>query len=227
MNAYNDSGQEASELVDEQRAEWEEFSMVVLGGDGGGHINVRNDSHDDPNAHIYTVHVEDGEADWCSCPHALYRDAHCKHQRAVEHHPLAVSSAEAASAATTTTTGQQVATDGGTQRATHADAGDTDTETDDNQTDATDDETRPQTDHWSQPVKHFDDEPVGAGEKSECQSCGSRFEIAMIAATAENNPNWEEFYECQACGATGSFRFYGERERDRRKWTGRIGYPDE
>jgi DNA-directed RNA polymerase subunit M/transcription elongation factor TFIIS len=218
MNAYASSGQESGESVDERRADSEEFSMVVLGGDGGGHVNVRNESYDDPNEHIYTVHVEGGEADWCSCPHALYRDVHCKHQRAVEHRPLIVSSADAASAATT---GQQVATDGGTQQVAPTD--DSDTEADDHQTDDSDDK-RQQTDHWSQPVKHFDAEPVGAGEKSECQSCGSRFEIAMIAATAENNRNWEEFYECQQCGATGSFRFHGKTER--REWTGRIAYPD-
>jgi hypothetical protein len=116
------SGQERTDdapTTDERRAQWEQFSMVVLGGDGGGHINVRNDSHESPNDHIHTVHVEDGEADGCSCPHALYRDAHCKHQRAVEQRPLVVASADAANAAASpddasaATTGKQVATDGG------------------------------------------------------------------------------------------------------------------
>ncbi|WP_161782610.1 hypothetical protein [Halococcus sediminicola] len=49
----------------------------------------------------------------------------------------------------------------------------------------------------------------------------------MVAATAENSPNWEEFYESRSCGATGSFRVDGESEPDRRRWTGRIAYPDE
>ena len=211
MSTNELSGQERTD--DERRAEWERFTMTVLDGDGGGYVNVRNDSHDNPNEHIHSVHVEDGSADGCSCPHAVHRDAHCKHQRAVEQRPLVLSSADAASASAATT-GQQVATDGGTRQVATTDASDTD-------------ETRPQTDHWGQPVEHFDDEPVGAGEKSECQSCGARFEIAMIAATAENTRNWEEFYECQSCGATGSFRFYGESESDRRKWTGRIAYPDD
>jgi DNA-directed RNA polymerase subunit M/transcription elongation factor TFIIS len=213
MSTNELSGQESGESTDERRAEWEEFTMVVLDGDGGGHVNVRNDSYDDANNHIHTVHVENGQANGCTCPHALYRDAHCKHQIAVETRPLVVSSADAASASAATT-GQQVATDGGTQQVAHTDVSDTD-------------ETRPQTDQWGQPVEHFDDEPVGAGEKSECQSCGAGFEIAMIAATAKNNPNWEEFYECQSCGATGSFRFHGESETGRRQWAGRIAYPDE
>jgi hypothetical protein len=222
MTDYESSGQERTD--DERRAESEEFSMIVLGG-GGGYVNVHNVSRDDgddaPDAHIHSVHVEDGEADGCSCPHATYRDAHCKHQRAVEKNPLVVSSADAASAATTS---QQVATDGGTQQISPTDDSD-DTEADDNQTDATDDN-RPQTDQWGHEVEQFDDGPVGAGEKSECQSCGARFEIAMIAATVDSsNRNWEEFYECQSCGARGSFRFYGE--TDRREWTGRIAYPED
>jgi hypothetical protein len=109
MSTNELSGQETGESVDEQRAEWEQFSMTVCGGDGGGHINVRNESYDNPNEHIHTVHAENGSVDGCSCPHAIYRDAHCKHQRAVEQRPLILSSADAASAAT----GQQVATDGG------------------------------------------------------------------------------------------------------------------
>ena len=103
------SGQEASESVDEQRARWERFSMTVLGGDGSGYVNVRNDSHgDDAGAHIYSVEVRDGEATGCSCPHAVHRGAHCKHQVAVEDRPLVVSSASAAGASV-----GRVATDGG------------------------------------------------------------------------------------------------------------------
>ena len=81
--------------------------MTVLDGDGAGYVNVRNDSHDNPGEHIHSVHVENGSADGCSCPHAVHRDAHCKHQIAVEQRPLVLSSA-AASAQT-----PRVATDGG------------------------------------------------------------------------------------------------------------------
>jgi DNA-directed RNA polymerase subunit M/transcription elongation factor TFIIS len=171
-----------------------------------GVINVKRPQSD--RAHSTFVD-SDGDVIRCSCKGHKF-NGHCIHQDEIAKRPLVRSSAAAAAAETS----QQVATDGGTQQVAHTDAGDSD-------------ESRPQTDHWGQPVEHFDDESIGAGEKSECQSCGARFEIAMIAATAENNPNWEEFYECQSCGATGSFRFDGESETDRRKWTGRIAYPDE
>jgi hypothetical protein len=92
----NDGGREQSN--DERRAEWERFTMAVCSGDGGGYVNVRNDSHENPGEHIYSVHVANGRADGCSCGHAIYRGAHCKHQRAVESQPLVVSSAEAAAA---------------------------------------------------------------------------------------------------------------------------------
>lgn len=82
------------------------------------------------------------------------------------------------------------------------------------------------TDYWGQSIKTFDDGAVGAGEQRECQSCGSRFDVAMVAATEDSsNRNWEEFYECQQCGAEGSFRFFGE--TDTRRWVGRMNYPDE
>ena len=171
-----------------------------------GVINVKRPQSD--RAHSTFVDG-DGDVLRCSCKGHKF-NGHCVHQDEIEKRPLVRPSAAAAAAEPS----QQVATDGGTRQVAPTDAGDTD-------------ESRPQTDHWSQPVEHFDDEPVGAGEKSECQSCGERFEIAMIAATAENSPNWEEFYECQSCGATGSFRFDGERETGRRQWTGRIAYPDE
>jgi hypothetical protein len=222
MSTNELSGQESGESTDEQRARNEEFSMVVVGGDGGGHINVRNDSHDDPNDHIHTVHVANGEADGCTCPHALYRDAHCKHQRAVEHRPLVLSSASAASAsASPATTGQQVATDGGAVVETHAHE-DEDDDTDEDDTDE-------ETDHWGQSVEHYDDGPVGAGEARQCQACGSRFEVALVAATAENSYQWEEFYRCQNCNAGGSFRV-DETQPTReaqRTWTGMMAYPDE
>ena len=217
MTDYNDSGQESTDpepTTDEHRAEWERFSMTVLGGDGGGYVNVRNDSYDDTNDHIYSVHVENGRADGCSCPHATYRDAHCKHQVAVENRPLVVSSATASAA----TTGRQVATDGGAVM-----------ETDEDGTTGEDDHSRPQTDIWGNPVEHYDDEVRGAGEKRECQSCGSQFEVSLVAATADSTRrNWEEFYECQNCGAMGSFRFEDREHREaRRTWTGEMDYPEE
>jgi hypothetical protein len=112
MSKNETSSQEASESVDEQRAQWERFSMTVLDGEGGGYVNLRNDSHgDDAGDHIYSVEVRDGEATGCSCPHAVHRGAHCKHQVAVEEHPLVVSSATAAGASTA-----RIATDGGEVR---------------------------------------------------------------------------------------------------------------
>ena len=108
MSKNETNGQESGESVDEQRARRERFSMTVLDGDGGGYVNVRNDSHgDDAGAHIYSVAVENGEATGCSCPHAVHRGAHCKHQVAVEDRPLVVSSATAAAST------PRVATDGG------------------------------------------------------------------------------------------------------------------
>ena len=107
------SGKETSESTDERRARWERFSMTVLGGAGGGFVNVRNDSYgDDAGAHVYSVRVEDGRAVGCSCPHATHRGAHCKHQVAVENRPLVVSSATAAGA----TNARRVVTDGGRER---------------------------------------------------------------------------------------------------------------
>jgi hypothetical protein len=102
------SGQESDASADQHRAEWERFSMTVLDGDGAGYVNVRNDSHENPGEHIYSVHVGNGRTDNCSCPHATHRGAHCKHQRAVEHRPLVLSSADAAGAQT-----PRVAADGG------------------------------------------------------------------------------------------------------------------
>jgi hypothetical protein len=110
MNPNTTSKQEASESVDEQRATWERMSMTVLDGAGGGYVNVRNDSYgDESGAHIYSVRVESGAAVGCSCPHAVHRGAHCKHQVAVENRPLVVSSASAAGA----NYSRRVATDGG------------------------------------------------------------------------------------------------------------------
>jgi hypothetical protein len=95
-----------SESVDEKRAQYERMAFTVC---RNGVVNVRNDSYgDDSGAHIYSVEVADGAAVGCSCPHAVHRGAHCKHQVAVENRPLVVSSASAAGA-----TSAPVATDGG------------------------------------------------------------------------------------------------------------------
>ena len=93
------------ESVDEKRARFERFGMTVC---ANGYVNVENQSYgDDSGAHIYSVEVSNGEAVGCSCPHAVHRGAHCKHQVAVEQRPIVVSSASAAS------DNSRVATDGG------------------------------------------------------------------------------------------------------------------
>lgn len=80
------------------------------------------------------------------------------------------------------------------------------------------------TDHWGQAVDHYDDPGYGAGEKRQCQCCGSRHEVALVAATASTSAdNWEEFYQCQVCGAEGTFRV----SDGDRTWTGDLAYPDE
>lgn len=73
------------ESIDEKRARFEQFSFRVptdSDGEPAGYVNVANHSYGDEQAgeHCYTVEVRDGEAVGCSCPHATYRDAHCKHQ---------------------------------------------------------------------------------------------------------------------------------------------------
>jgi hypothetical protein len=91
--------------VDERRAEWEEFQFTVC--PEVGYVNVANLSHGDANDHTYSVEVKNGEAVGCSCPHAIHRGAHCKHQIAVEQSPIVLSSASAASET------PEVTTDGG------------------------------------------------------------------------------------------------------------------
>jgi hypothetical protein len=203
MNAYESSGQETSDCIG--------LKTTVC---ANGVINVKRPQSD--RAHSAFVD-SDGDVIRCSCKGYKF-NGHCVHQDEIEKRPLVRSSAVAAAAETS----QQVATDGGTEQVAHTDT--SDTETNDNQTDTTD-ETRPQADHWGNAVAYYDDEAVGAGEKRQCQSCGARFEVALIAGTEDtSNRNWEEFYECQSCGARGSFRFNGR--RNTRIWTGRIGYPE-
>ena len=70
--------------IDEQRAQYEQFSFRLA----GRHVNVANHSYGDEKAgeHCYTVEVTDGEAVSCSCPHWTNRrpSGGCKHMRAVE-----------------------------------------------------------------------------------------------------------------------------------------------
>ena len=102
MNTNEASGQESSESVDEKRAQYERMQFTVC---ENGYVNVCNQSHNDDKNHTYSVEVTDGEATGCSCPHAVHRGAHCKHQIAVENSPIVVSTASATTA--------PVATDGG------------------------------------------------------------------------------------------------------------------
>jgi DUF1680 family protein len=104
MNTNETSGQESSESIDEKRAQYERMQFTVC---ENGYVNVCNQSHNDDSDHTYSVEVNDGEATGCSCPHAIHRGAHCKHQVAVENSPIVLSSAQAAS--------HVVMTDGGTE----------------------------------------------------------------------------------------------------------------
>ena len=107
MRTDEPSSQESGESVDEKRARFERFAFTVC---VNGYVNVRNDSYgDDAGAHICSVEVANGEAVGCSCPHAVHRGAHCKHQAAIENSPITLPSASAASAT-------KVATDEGERR---------------------------------------------------------------------------------------------------------------
>jgi DNA-directed RNA polymerase subunit M/transcription elongation factor TFIIS len=212
MSTNELSGQERTDdepTKAELRAEWEGFEFRVP---AEGRVRVENVSYgDESGEHVYVVSVEAGIPFDCTCPAWEYHNPEggCKHMNAVENRPAVTHAASI-----TTTSSQRVATDGGTQQVA-SDADGTDG-------------SRPQTDHWGQPVEHYDD-AGGAGEKSECQGCGSRSEVALVAATAENSHQWEEFYRCQNCNAGGSFRV-DETQPTReaqRTWTGMMAYPDE
>jgi len=76
---------EVVELLDadatvEKRASWEAFEFTLL---GDGNVEVVNGSHDEPDEHTYTVHVEGGIPAHCSCPAWEYQEGPCKHQVAV------------------------------------------------------------------------------------------------------------------------------------------------
>lgn len=93
MSTYESSGQEASESIDEQRAQYEQFEFAVCG--DGEHVNVRNTSYDEP-GHVYSVTVEAGEVVACSCPHHEHRGVRCKHIRACANEPVLLAAVEAA-----------------------------------------------------------------------------------------------------------------------------------
>ena len=64
----------------EKRASWEAFEFKLL---EGGRVEVVNGSHDEPEEHTYTVHVEGGIPFSCTCPAFEYQDGPCKHLVAV------------------------------------------------------------------------------------------------------------------------------------------------
>ena len=63
-----------------KRASWEAFEFTVL---GSGDVEVRNGSHERPEEHTYTVHVEGDIPSDCSCPAWEYQEGACKHMVAV------------------------------------------------------------------------------------------------------------------------------------------------
>jgi hypothetical protein len=70
---------DADEQV-EKRAQWEAFSFRLL---GDGDVEVTNGSHENPDNHTYTVHVEGGIPSDCTCPAWEYQSGACKHMVAV------------------------------------------------------------------------------------------------------------------------------------------------
>jgi hypothetical protein len=63
-----------------KRAQWEAFEFTVL---GEGNVEVVNGSHDNPEDHRYTVHLEGGIPSDCICPAWEYQEGACKHMVAV------------------------------------------------------------------------------------------------------------------------------------------------
>ena len=64
----------------EKRASWEAFEFTIL---EGGDVEVVNGSHDEPDEHTYTVHIESGIPFSCNCPAFEYQDGACKHMVSV------------------------------------------------------------------------------------------------------------------------------------------------
>jgi hypothetical protein len=208
-----------------KRARWENLQVAPC--ENTNHCNVCNYSHPiaEKADHTHTVTLDHGMPIACTCKAFQYNEGLCKHCLAVAADADAIDTATPEQSNDTDTTETRAVTDGGTptesHESEHTDDCDGCDETGKTAT-ATD---GPQTDHWGHALQQFPDEPVGAGERCECQACGERRDVAMVAATADTTcSNWEEFYHCQRCGARGSFRFEGHPEG--RTWTGMIAYPD-
>lgn len=108
MSDTNPTTETVSERENEnvqKRANYEAFDFAVCG--DGEHVNVRNTSYgDDSNSHIYTVTIENGTVQSCTCPDHKYRERTCKHMTATENNTTVMN---ATSSAVT-----QALTDGGT-----------------------------------------------------------------------------------------------------------------
>ena len=64
----------------EKRASWEAFEFTIL---EGGDVEVVNGSHDEPDEHTYTVHVEGDIPSDCTCPAWEFQRGACKHMVSV------------------------------------------------------------------------------------------------------------------------------------------------
>jgi hypothetical protein len=64
----------------EKRASWEGFEFTLL---GEGDVEVVNCSHNEPEEHTYTVHIEGGIPSDCTCPAFEYQEGACKHMVAI------------------------------------------------------------------------------------------------------------------------------------------------
>jgi hypothetical protein len=207
-----------------KRARWENLQVAAC--QNTNHCNVCNYSHPiaEKADHTHTVTLDHGMPIACTCKAFEYNEGLCKHCLAVAADADAIDTATPEQATDTDTTDTTAVTDGGTTTEPRENTEHTG-DCDETGKTATENDPQPQTDHWGHALQQFPDEPVGAGERCECQSCGERHEIAMVAATADaSHNNWEEFYCCLRCGARGSFRFEGH--PDGRTWTGLMDYPD-
>lgn len=84
-----------------KRAEWEAFEVVLA---AEGRVNVRNVSKADPS--VYSVTVENGVPESCTCPYDEYNDDPCKHRVHVALNDVLMDAVAASS-------GREVRADGG------------------------------------------------------------------------------------------------------------------
>lgn len=110
-----------------KRAQWEAFEVVLA---GEGRVNVKNVSKEDPS--VYTVTVENGVPESCTCKYAEYNEDPCKHKTHVAMNDVLM-------AAVTASSGREVATDGGETLAPESDE-EREQEADHSETDCVDDE---------------------------------------------------------------------------------------